>query len=91
MNTGVHVSLQISVLGILGYVIQEWNCWVTWWFYFQFFEKLSYWFPQRLHHFIFPPGVLTFYLFIYLLSFLPFLGLFSRHMEVPRLGVQSEL
>ena len=31
------------------------------------------------------------YLFIYLLVFLPFLGLLRRHMEVPRLGVQSEL
>ena len=29
-----------------------------------------------------------FYLFIYFLSFLPFLGLFPRHMEVLRLGVE---
>ena len=30
------------------------------------------------------------YLFIYLV-FLPFLGLLPRHLEVPRLGVESEL
>ena len=27
----------------------------------------------------------------YFLFFLPFVGLLPRHMEVPRLGVQSEL
>ena len=30
-------------------------------------------------------------LFVCLFVFLPFLGLLPRHMEVPRLGVQSEL
>ena len=41
--------------------------------------------------------ILTFDYFIYLLiyfiflSFLPFLGPLPQHMEVPRLGVQSEL
>ena len=40
--------------------------------------------------------VFLFYLFIYLLIylffvFLPFLEPFLRHMEVPRVGVQSEL
>ena len=31
------------------------------------------------------------HLFIYLFVFLPFLGPVPRHMEVPRLGVESEL
>ena len=31
------------------------------------------------------------YLFIYLFVVLPFLGLLSWHMDVPRLGVESEL
>ena len=36
--------------------------------------------------------ILFIYLFIYLfIVFLPFLGLLQRHMEVPRLGVESEL
>ena len=30
-------------------------------------------------------------LFIYLFVFFPFLGPLPRHMEVPRLGVESEL
>ena len=34
--------------------------------------------------------ILFIYLFIYFLSFLLFLGLPLRHMEVPRLGVESE-
>ena len=35
-------------------------------------------------------GTPIFYLFIYLFIFV-FLGLYLRHMEVPRLGVKSEL
>ena len=41
------------------------------------------------------PGIfISFYLFIYFILFvvfLPFLGLLPQHMEVPRLGVKSEL
>ena len=33
----------------------------------------------------------THFLFFYFFVFLPFLGLFPQHMEVPRLGVQSKL
>ena len=34
----------------------------------------------------------TFYfIYLFIFVFLPFLGPLSRHMEVPRLGVQSEL
>ena len=33
---------------------QEWNCWILWQFYFQFFEDSSYCFPQQLRHFT-PP------------------------------------
>ena len=36
---------------------QEWNCWVIWQFYFQFFEKLPYCFPQWLDQFTFLPTV----------------------------------
>ena len=34
---------------------QEWNCCIIWLFYFQFFEKPPYYFPQWLHQFTFPP------------------------------------
>ena len=37
--------------------IQEWNCWIIWQFYFQFFEEPPYCFPQWLHKFTFPPTV----------------------------------
>ena len=37
------------------------------------------------------PSALFFILFIFYLSFWPFLGLLPQHMEVPRLGVESEL
>ena len=37
------------------------------------------------------PGFILFYLFIYLFSSFEFLGLHLQHMEVPRLGVESEL
>ena len=34
---------------------------------------------------------LSFFLFFFFFVFLPFLGPLPRHMEVPRLGVESEL
>lgn len=56
--------------------------------------RFDHW-PGNLHMLQVPPkqnktkrGPLIFYLFIYLL---PFLGLLLQHMEVPRLGVESEL
>ena len=33
MNTGRLVPLRVNVFILFGY-IWEWNCWVTWWFYF---------------------------------------------------------
>ena len=36
-------------------------------------------------------GSFSFLSFFFFFGFLPFLGLFPRHMEVPRLGVESEL
>ena len=42
---------------------------------------------MKTMHFIFQAYILKFYLFIYLV----FLGLHLHHMEVPRLGVESEL
>ena len=53
MNNGVHVSFQMSVFGL--FRIYKRNCWVIWSFYFQFFEKLPYCFPQWLLRFTFPP------------------------------------
>ena len=41
--------------------------------------------PQRLSRFLF------FFFFFFFCPFLPFLGLLPQHMEVPRLGVESEL
>ena len=37
MNTGVHMSL--SILGFLSVYAQQWDCWVVWRFYFQFFKE----------------------------------------------------
>ena len=37
MNTGIHVSLSDLVSSVL--YAQEWDCWVIWQFYFQFFKK----------------------------------------------------
>ena len=34
MNIGVHVSH-----GFLGVYAQQWDCWVIWQFYFQFFKE----------------------------------------------------
>ena len=37
--------------------VQEWDCWVIWQFYFQFFKETPYCSPQWLHQFTFPPMV----------------------------------
>ena len=37
MNNGVHVSLSVS--GFLSVYAQQWDCWVTKQFYFQFFKE----------------------------------------------------
>ena len=73
VNIGCMASFQISVLGWVFFFFgcvyyththththtQEWNCWVygTAIFYFQFFEKPPYCFPQWLYQFAFPPTV----------------------------------
>ena len=36
MNTGVHVSFSSGFLGVHA---QQWDCWVIWQFYFQFFKE----------------------------------------------------
>ena len=36
MNIGVHVSFNSGFLGVYA---QEWDCWVIWQFYFQFFKE----------------------------------------------------
>ena len=36
MNIGVHVSL--SILVSFGAYAQQWDCWIVWQFYFQFFK-----------------------------------------------------
>ena len=65
---------------------------------------LTFWgtansFTQKLHNFTFLPAIYegsSFFkssptpIIIIIIVFLPFLGLLSRHMEVPRPGVQSE-
>ena len=42
-------------------------------------------------NFLFFPLFLSFFVFLLLLLLLLFLGPLPRHMEVPRLGVESEL
>ena len=36
---------------------QEWDCWVTLWFYSQYFKESPYCLPQWLYQFTFPPTV----------------------------------
>ena len=43
MNTGTHVSLNSSFLGVYA---QQWDCWVVWQFYFQFFKESPHCSPQ---------------------------------------------
>ena len=38
MNIGVHMSLNSGFLGVYA---QQWDCWVIWQFYFQFFKGIS--------------------------------------------------
>ena len=54
MNTGVHVSFQVSVF-IFFRCIPKSGIAGSYGSYFQFFEKLPYCFPQWLHQFTFPP------------------------------------
>ena len=47
MNTGVHVSFNSGFLGVYA---QQWDCWVIWQFYFQFFKESPHCSPcTRLH------------------------------------------
>ena len=57
INTGVHVSFKISVLFCFWLYAQEWNCWVTWQYDFQFFVRPPYCFPQWRHQFTSSPIV----------------------------------
>ena len=54
VNIGVHVSL--LNFGLLRVYAQFWDCWVIWWFYFQFFKE-SPCLPQWVYQFTFPPTV----------------------------------
>ena len=36
MNIGVHMSFSSGFLGVCA---QQWDCWVIWLFYFQFFKE----------------------------------------------------
>ena len=40
MNIGVHVSLSILVSSVV--YAQQWDCWVIWQFYFQFFKESAH-------------------------------------------------
>ena len=52
---------------------QEWNCWILWQFFFQFFEDSSYCFP---HHFIFPLVISSGLIFLYPRQHLLFFAFF---------------
>ena len=43
--------------GFLRVYAQEWDCWVIWWCYSQFFKESPYRLPQWLCQFTFPPTV----------------------------------
>ena len=42
MNFGAHVSFNSGFLGVYA---QQWDCWVIWQFYFQFFKETLHGFP----------------------------------------------
>ena len=44
--------------GFLSVYAQEWDCWVIWLFYFQFFKESLYHLPSWLYQLTFPPTVL---------------------------------
>ena len=54
MSIIVHVSLSTLVSRVEA---QQWDCWVLWQFYFQFFKESPYYSPQWLYQFAFPPAV----------------------------------
>ena len=43
--------------GFLRVYAQEWDYWVVWWLYSQFFKKSPYRLPQWLYQFTFPPAM----------------------------------
>ena len=43
MNIGVHVSFNSGFLGVYA---QQWDCWVVWQFYFQFFKEVNSFYTQ---------------------------------------------
>ena len=51
MNMGVHMSIHV--------VIQEWDCWIVWYFYFQLFKEAPHHFQKWLYRFTFLPAVLV--------------------------------
>ena len=57
MNNVAHVSLSILVSSGKSHYAQEWDCWVIWGFYSQFFKESPNYLPQWLYQFTFPPTV----------------------------------
>ena len=51
---GTCVSLNC---GFLRVYVQQWDCWIVWQFYSQFFKESPYCSPQWLHQFTFSPTV----------------------------------
>ena len=51
---GARVSFRSGFLGVYA---QEWDCWVIWQFYFQFFKESPHRSPQWLYQFAFPRTV----------------------------------
>ena len=49
---GTHVSFNSGFLGVYA---QQWDCWVIWQFYFQFYKESPHSSPQSLYQFAFPP------------------------------------
>ena len=57
-NAALHTDICLSPCFHFPWIYtQEWNCWIIWLFYFQFFKEPPYCSPQWLHKFTFPPRV----------------------------------
>ena len=94
MNTGVHISFTKSVFVLWGLYIQEWNCQVIEQFYFLFFEKSPYCFPQYMHQLTFPSTVYKGSLFSTFSSVFAMCGLLfsiDSHSDKCSVGAHSAL
>ena len=87
-NLHLFFLLHWAKYSVVELLLQENNSVFTFlfWSHFRLRGKLQDWYRELRYDLMNDS-----FFFFFFLSFLPFLGLLPQHMEVPRLGVQSEL